>query len=437
MSRTYPSDHTIPEAFQRQLATKQSSASSSQSAGRRFSSPSLGGNIPEEQGFANGDGVPDDFKHFLEMHPGMSFEEAKHLRAIFNKRSTKDYARLNLARWYNRVAESGFKSFNTIAATFYEHSDEILNFYENSSTNASAESINSKIKAFRAKLHGVNDTKFFIFRLCKTQVYYHAPPQTMEQFVMGYKCYLSLLRTGEHCGYSTIFVYNDSLQRFLSADGIVNRNTPIVYHIGTSDIQDLDIISDMLRKVHSETAFYMVDDYQQAWFRFGSVIRNTGELLIQLYKLAPQFVDFSKVSEPYAVPDAGVMLDRGMAFNPTRVNTLIGQSMIGNWGFEVENISQEDKAKESANAMANEESFERQVQIINQIKILNSIENSTLLFAGITKQTDCRKAPLILVMPFTSSDHRRQLKDVKIEGFRLHLPHEYLSSWRDKLISVY
>ena len=88
------------------------------------------------------------------------------LGAIFNRRSTKDSARLNLARRYNRVAESGFKSFNTIAATFYEHSDEILNFYDNRSTNASAESINSKIKAFRAKLHGVNDTKFFIFRLC-------------------------------------------------------------------------------------------------------------------------------------------------------------------------------------------------------------------------------------------------------------------------------
>ena len=77
MSRTYPFDHKIPEEFQRQLAAKQSPASSSQSAGMRFSSPSLGGNIPEEQGFAHGDGVPDDFKHFLEMHPGMSFEEAK------------------------------------------------------------------------------------------------------------------------------------------------------------------------------------------------------------------------------------------------------------------------------------------------------------------------------------------------------------------------
>nr|WP_290171433.1 transposase [Duncaniella muris] len=32
------------------------------------------------------------------------------------------------------------------------------NFFYNRSTNASAESINSKIKAFRAKLHGVNDT---------------------------------------------------------------------------------------------------------------------------------------------------------------------------------------------------------------------------------------------------------------------------------------
>lgn len=77
ISRAYPSDHKIPEAFQRQLAAKQSPASSSQGAGIRFSSPSLGENITEEQGFAHGDGMPDDFKHFLEMHPGMSFEEAK------------------------------------------------------------------------------------------------------------------------------------------------------------------------------------------------------------------------------------------------------------------------------------------------------------------------------------------------------------------------
>lgn len=78
ISREYPSDHKIPEVFLQQLAAKQSASSPSPSAGIRFSSPSLGGNLPEEQGFAHGGGVPDDFKHFLEMHPGMRIEEAWH-----------------------------------------------------------------------------------------------------------------------------------------------------------------------------------------------------------------------------------------------------------------------------------------------------------------------------------------------------------------------
>lgn len=89
------------------------------------------------------------------------------LRMIFNKRSIKAGARLNLARWYMEVADSGFDSFNTIAATIYEHNDEILNFYERRSTNAAAESFNAKIKAFRAQLRGVVDVKFFLFRLTK------------------------------------------------------------------------------------------------------------------------------------------------------------------------------------------------------------------------------------------------------------------------------
>jgi transposase len=87
------------------------------------------------------------------------------LRMIFSKNTIKDAARLSLARWYNQVNDSGFKSFNTISATIYEHYDEILNFFINRSTNASAESFNAKIKAFRTSLRGVSDMKFFLFRL--------------------------------------------------------------------------------------------------------------------------------------------------------------------------------------------------------------------------------------------------------------------------------
>lgn len=95
------------------------------------------------------------------------------LRMIFAKNTIKDAARLNMARWYEKVEKSGFKSFNVIAATFYEHYDDILNFYNNRSSNAMAESFNSKIKLFRANLRGVADTKFFLFRLANVFAYPH------------------------------------------------------------------------------------------------------------------------------------------------------------------------------------------------------------------------------------------------------------------------
>ncbi|RIH62736.1 transposase, partial [Mariniphaga sediminis] len=69
--------------------------------------------------------------------------------------------------WFNDVTDSGFKSFNTISATFYAHYSEILNYFGNRSTNASAESFNAKIKAFRSQFRGVRDITFFLFRLTK------------------------------------------------------------------------------------------------------------------------------------------------------------------------------------------------------------------------------------------------------------------------------
>ena len=95
------------------------------------------------------------------------------LRMIFSKNTIKDAARLAMARWYNKVEEAGLHSFNVIAATFYEHYDEILNFYNNRSSNAMAESFNAKIKLFRANLRGVADKKFFLFRIANLFAYPH------------------------------------------------------------------------------------------------------------------------------------------------------------------------------------------------------------------------------------------------------------------------
>lgn len=87
------------------------------------------------------------------------------LRMIFSHTETKGIAYTKLARWFNDVTDSGFKSFNTISATVYAHYPDILNFFDNRSTNASAESFNAKIKAFRTTQRGVIDIPFFLFRL--------------------------------------------------------------------------------------------------------------------------------------------------------------------------------------------------------------------------------------------------------------------------------
>ena len=89
------------------------------------------------------------------------------LSYIYENNTIKDVARLKLAQWYNEVENSNFKSFNTIARSIQMHYKPILNYFNNRSTNASAESFNAKIKEFRTMFRGVRDVKFFLFRLTK------------------------------------------------------------------------------------------------------------------------------------------------------------------------------------------------------------------------------------------------------------------------------
>lgn len=96
-----------------------------------------------------------------------AYKLAQGLNHIYENNTNKDVARLKLAHWYNKVESSGFKSFNTIARSIQMHYKPILNYFNNRSTNASAESFNAKIKEFRAMFRGVRDVKFFLYRLTK------------------------------------------------------------------------------------------------------------------------------------------------------------------------------------------------------------------------------------------------------------------------------
>lgn len=86
---------------------------------------------------------------------------------IFKVCKSKEQAFKRLALWYNEVEECGIEAFKTVARSIQAHYLSILNFFINRSTNASAESFNAKVKAFRATSRGVRDIKFFLFRLAK------------------------------------------------------------------------------------------------------------------------------------------------------------------------------------------------------------------------------------------------------------------------------
>lgn len=113
----------------------------------------------------------DRAKILFEMYPDIekAYQLCQNLSWIYNQTKDKTSALIRLAKWDEKVRQAKFKSFNSIARTMSIHYKNILNYFDNRSTNASAESFNAKIKAFRAQFRGVRNIEFFLFRL--TNIY--------------------------------------------------------------------------------------------------------------------------------------------------------------------------------------------------------------------------------------------------------------------------
>lgn len=89
------------------------------------------------------------------------------LTSIYNLRIPKEVALSKLAKWYDKIERMNMKYFKSVVETMKNNYGTIVNYFENRATNASAESFNAKVKAFRAQFRGVKDIPFFIFRLTK------------------------------------------------------------------------------------------------------------------------------------------------------------------------------------------------------------------------------------------------------------------------------
>jgi len=104
----------------------------------------------------------------FEKHPELkkAYNHCMELRNIYETVS-KSVAEVQFNNWIEKTNELEIEQFYTAANSLNYNKENILNFFNNRSTNASAESFNSKIKLFRANLRGVTDVSFFLFRLHK------------------------------------------------------------------------------------------------------------------------------------------------------------------------------------------------------------------------------------------------------------------------------
>ena len=98
-------------------------------------------------------------------------EEAYNLvntfRRIFRDKSiSRETAKIRFELWVEQVDKAnGLPDLQLAKDILLGRKEEILNYFPRQSTNASAESLNAKIKHFRAQVHGVSDMKFFMYRL--------------------------------------------------------------------------------------------------------------------------------------------------------------------------------------------------------------------------------------------------------------------------------
>ena len=107
-------------------------------------------------------------KILFELYPKLeeAYNLVNSLRAVFrNKELTKETAKEKLGGWYDKVAACSLREIKSVRDTIKFYEDEILNYFIERQTNASAESLNSKIKCFRAQVKGVRDIPFFMYRL--------------------------------------------------------------------------------------------------------------------------------------------------------------------------------------------------------------------------------------------------------------------------------
>ena len=125
-------------------------------------------NMLAQSGEKWGESKKERAKILFDLYPQMKegYSLICKVRSIFKKKITPEQAKTELHEWYKEVNACTLREIKSARNSIKAKEQYILNYFIRRSTNAAAESLNSKIKGFRAQLHGIADIPFFLYRVC-------------------------------------------------------------------------------------------------------------------------------------------------------------------------------------------------------------------------------------------------------------------------------
>lgn len=98
----------------------------------------------------------------------IAYNLAQDFKAWYDKKNKfNGYLKNNkvLYSWLDKVEESQIKQFDYCSKMIQKHENEIMNYFNNTQTNAKAERLNGKIERFLSNNYGTRDLDFTLYRI--------------------------------------------------------------------------------------------------------------------------------------------------------------------------------------------------------------------------------------------------------------------------------
>lgn len=237
-------------------------------------------------------------------------------------------------------------------------------------------------------------------------------PQHMVHFIYGCDYHANLLKEELQLGYNLKFFHPDTIDS-LSMIPYSERGV-YVFLICTENEQIRQLYAKAIKPFVGDNTLVIVSkDTKDIGGIPNASAAYTEEVWNWFYNYCNSHYKINYDQLPYSVPyfKNKKFYDTGKVFTPTRVNTQIFNSMLGNWGYAHEHSDEELSRlaiKATKEALKGKHSFSRQQELLDQIANMYAIEYQIAHNIGhMNTFEDQFYSPLIIAAPYNSIEMRK------------------------------